>query len=258
MSSEKNIHYWLGIFNDFLIIPMLTFIIFDITDPNPHPHQEALNLFLTVSFFSEWLLGFVSTDDRKSYMKSIEKNIDLLSCLPIGSLTKSIRLVRLFKVIKLFRIVGRAKRYQGPGENLFRLLALMGVTIFTGGYSILVVEPDHPSIKSFGDALWWSMITVSTVGYGDIVPETSVGRVVAALLIAVGLGVCGYIAGFASSLMQDEPDVDIYDIQDKMIQLEKKIDRLLLLQGEENVLSQPILDQEQVQQNIKDPNNNVL
>jgi voltage-gated potassium channel len=258
MSSEKNIHYWLGIFNDFLIIPMLTFIIFDITDPNPHPHQEPLNLFLTISFFSEWLLGFVSTDDRKSYMKSIEKNIDLLSCLPIGSLTKSIRLVRLFKVIKLFRIVGRAKRYQGPGESLFRLLALMGVTIFTGGYSILVVEPDHPSIETFGDALWWSMVTVSTVGYGDIVPETPIGRVVAAMLIAVGLGVCGYIAGFAGSLMQDEPAVDIHDLQDKMIQLEKKIDRLLVLQEKENVLSQPVDDQEQVQLNIKDPNNNVL
>ena len=51
MRKEKNIHYWLGICNDFLIIPMMTLLILDITEPTPHPHKEALNLFLTASFF---------------------------------------------------------------------------------------------------------------------------------------------------------------------------------------------------------------
>lgn len=51
MGTEKNIHYWLGIFNDFLMIPMLTFIIFDVTEPTPHPNREIVNLFFSASFF---------------------------------------------------------------------------------------------------------------------------------------------------------------------------------------------------------------
>ena len=265
MPTEKTIHSWIGIFNDFLIIPMLTFIILDITDPTPHPHQDFLNLFLTISFFLEWIWGLRLTENRKNYLLSIEKNLDLISCLPVGTLTKSIRLVRLFKVVKLFRIVGRAKRYQGPGESIFRLLSLLGVTIFTGGYSILVVEPNHPQIHNFGDALWWSMITVSTVGYGDIVPTTPVGRVVAAALIATGLGVCGYIAGFASKWLQDEPTQtnDLQNLQDRMYVLEQKIDQLLLHQREEQGRTEekPLRqetslhkdDISDLQQTIKDP-----
>ena len=262
MRIENTIHSWLGIFNDFLIIPMLTFIILDITDPTPHPHQAFLNLFLTISFSLEWIWGLRLSENRKQYLISIEKILDLISCLPIGSFTKSIRIVRLFKVVKLFRIVGRAKRYQGPGESIFRLLSLLGVTIFTGGYSILVVEPNHPQIHNFGDALWWSMVTVSTVGYGDIVPTTMVGRMVAAALIATGLGVCGYIAGFASKWLQEEPTQtnDIHQLQERISNLEAKIDQLLLYQQNTPDVSLDRQDSlhkddiSNIQQRIKDPN----
>ena len=235
MSTEKNILYWLGIFNDFLMIPMLTFIIFDVTEPTPHPQHQIANIFFSVSFFTEWLIGLWKTKERKSYLLFIEKNIDFISCLPIGVLTKSIRLIRLFKIIRILRVITRAKRYQGPYENFFRLVALLGVTIFTGGYSIIVIEPDHPNIQDFADALWWSMVTITTVGYGDIVPETPVGRIVAAMLIAVGLGVCGYLAAFSSSLIQDDPSVSINDLEEKISRLEKKIDLLLANQKGENL-----------------------
>ena len=162
------------------------------------------------------------------------------------------------KVVKLFRIVARAKRYQGPNERFFRLITLMGVTIFTGGYSIIVVEPNHPDIHSFADAMWWSMVTISTVGYGDIVPETGFGRTVAAVLIAIGLGVCGYLAAFASSLLQDDPAISINDLETKITRLEQKIDLLLTQQNGHPVGISNTNSLEDVQQNIKDPNNKVL
>lgn len=262
MGTEKNIHYWLGIFNDFLMIPMLTFIIFDVTEPTPHPNREIVNLFFSASFFSEWAVGLWKTKERKSYLLSIEKIIDFISCLPIGSLTKSLRLVRLFKIIRILRVITRAKRYQGPNENFFRLITLLGVTIFTGGYSIIVVEPDHPDIHNFADALWWSMVTISTVGYGDIVPETPMGRTVAAMLIAVGLGVCGYLAAFASSLIQDDPTVSINDLEEKISRLEKKMDLLLANQKIDSLntknIETAVDETEEMLQNIKDPNSDVL
>ena len=98
-TEKKNIHYWLGIFNDFLMIPMLTFIIFDVTEPTPHPNHDIVNLFFSASFFSEWAVGLWKTKERKSYLLSIEKIIDFISCLPIGSLTK---VFVLFDSLRLF------------------------------------------------------------------------------------------------------------------------------------------------------------
>ena len=105
--------------------------------------------------------------------------------------------------------------------------------------------------------------TISTVGYGDIVPETPMGRTVAAILIAVGLGVCGYLAAFASSLIQDDPTVSINDLEVKISRLEKKKMDLLLANQRIDSLNTKNIDTaidvtEEIQQNIKDPNSDVL
>jgi voltage-gated potassium channel len=88
---------------------------------------------------------------------------------------------------------------------LLRVFGVVGATVFAGGLALRIVEPQ--TITGLGDALWWSMITVSTVGYGDVVPVTTLGRSVAGVLVFVGIGVFGYVAGFMTSLMED-PEED--------------------------------------------------
>ena len=66
-------------------------------------------------------------------------------------------------------------------------------TILAGGLAIEIAEPE--TFPSLTDALWWSMVTVSTVGYGDVVPQSVVGRAVATVLIIFGIGIFGYVAG---------------------------------------------------------------
>ena len=63
-------------------------------------------------------------------------------------------------------------------KKVVRTLSLV-LSQFCRAYSFVVVEPNHPSINSIWDALWWSLVTVSTVGYGDVVPETWMGRLMA-------------------------------------------------------------------------------
>ena len=132
----------------------------------------------------------------------------------------------LVRVIKLFRLVIRAKRYQGPGKNLFRVMAVVGATTFAGGYTMLIVEGHaNPEFSNLGDTLWWSLVTVSTVGYGDKFPITGPGRIVAVFLILIGVGVCGYIAGFMTNLMSiDEEDSE----KEQMKRLEDKLDKLAI------------------------------
>lgn len=73
------------------------------------------------------------------------------------------------------------------------------------------------------DNLWWSIVTLSTVGYGDFVPQSTAGRAIASILIVVGVGVFGYAAGFVASLLSD-PEED--EMLTRLTRLESKLDRL--------------------------------
>jgi len=77
-------------------------------------------------------------------------------------------------------------------NGLGAVLAFSAGLIGLGGLAIWAVEPD---MGSFGDGLWWSVVTTTTVGYGDISPATGLGRLVAAVLMIVGIGTIGMITG---------------------------------------------------------------
>ena len=258
----QQIHMALGVLNDLLLFPMFSLIVLEILEPNPKPHQAAFinetNLLFCALFFLEWIMGLMLAEYRKNYLFNFTRQLDLISTIPLGSAFQGLRLVRLTRILKLLRVVLRAKRYHGPGKNLVRVLAIVFATTFAGAYTIVLVEtagsPDRcqsieselasenispeeiagavafqsencPPLTNLPDALWWSMVTISTVGYGDYVPKTPVGRMVATALILLGVGVVGYIAGFMTNLMNvDEDD----ERQEDLLRIEAKLDALAL------------------------------
>ncbi|MEC7988022.1 MAG: potassium channel family protein [Myxococcota bacterium] len=219
----------LGILNDILLIPMFASIIMEATTEQSM-FSASSNLIFCALFFTEWMLGLLMSDSRLGYIKKISNILDLISVIPVGSYFQGFRLFRLTRIIKVGRVVLRTKRYHGPGKDLLRVAAVVGATTFAGAYTILIVEGSavpadgqQITLTSFGDALWWALVTISTVGYGDLYPVTTGGRLVAVALILVGVGVCGYIAGFMANLvsMDDESE----EIQ-QMKRLEHKLDAL--------------------------------
>ena len=64
----------------------------------------------------------------------------------------------------------------------------------------------NPGFKTFGDALWWAVVTLTTVGYGDIVPQTTAGRVDGVMIMIAGVGVLGVLAGSMASFFRRTPD----------------------------------------------------
>ena len=228
----EKIYWFIGVLNDFLLVPMFILLLQDVGDSSTGLlGLDTQNLALNSLFLSEWVLGFYLSADKKKYSTQISKIFDLISCLPFGTFTQAARFARLTRVFKVVRLVTRAKRYTGMGQELVRVLALVGATIFAGAYSLLVVEPHNTSINHFTDALWWSLVTVSTVGYGDIVPQTIAGKLIAAPLIMIGVGVGGYIAGFMSQLMATDSvegeEKHLQSIEKQLLVLHKKLDFLL-------------------------------
>lgn len=128
----------------------------------------------------------------------------LMVLLPI---LRPLQLRRLFTLLKsLNRLAGSSLR----GRVGIYVAGSMGLIVFIGSLAVLDSERGGPGpIQDYGDALWWALVTVATVGYGDFYPVTLEGRAVAVGLMLFGIGVLGVVtAGFASWLVERVEDLD--------------------------------------------------
>ncbi len=122
-------------------------------------------------------------------------------------LFRPLRLLRLLSLLTLLDRVGR-----GSLRGRVGLYVAASVTLIVLTASLAVLDAERGSrgpIQSYGDALWWSIETVTTVGYGDMFPVTVAGRVVAAMLMLTGIGVLGVVtASVASWLVQRVEEIE--------------------------------------------------
>lgn len=129
----------------------------------------------------------------------------IMVALPFMRPLRMLRLLVLLGVLQ--KAVGRAVR----GQILIYTIAGVILLVYAGSLAILDAERGQPgaTIDSFGKALWWSITTVTTVGYGNLYPMTVTGRVVAALLMIGGISLVGVVtASLASWIVQRVSDAD--------------------------------------------------
>ncbi|MCA1703451.1 MAG: potassium channel family protein, partial [Actinobacteria bacterium] len=122
-------------------------------------------------------------------------------------LARSARALRWLKLVRLTAFVGEASQ---EARRLFVrhglqhvLLVTVLVTVGVSGLVLAVEETADGSIGDFGDALWWAISTVTTVGYGDTVPTTAVGRGLAVILMITGIALFGVVtANLATFILE--------------------------------------------------------
>ena len=135
--------------------------------------------------------------------------------------------------------MSRVKNFFSLLETIFnsrRLRTILAALIFfiaIFGYLFYVSEPQ---VETFGDGIWWALVTITTVGYGDITPLTTLGRVVAGLLMLLGLGLIATITAIVSAkFIQNYVDGHTNDdVLEKLEELETEIEKIEEL--EDNVL----------------------
>ena len=130
--------------------------------------------------------------------------IDLITILPTFILLnqgfKALRIIRLVLILRLFRFARRSQSFYVVGEVIKRERAILGVVcLIAVGYIFLTslilfnVEPD--TFDSFFDAIYWACVSLTTVGYGDLYPVSTAGRIIAMISSLVGIAVIALPAG---------------------------------------------------------------
>ncbi|MBM7702029.1 potassium channel family protein [Metabacillus iocasae] len=163
---------------------------------------HLLDTFVWITFVIDISVRFFSAPRKWEYIK--RNPLDIIAVIPLDNVFQLSRVVRLIRALRLLIIIRRYALPVAQALNKYGLSkALSAVTILIFLTSIPIVHFE-PSITNYSDAIWWSIVTATTVGYGDISPETLVGRFIAILLMLFGIGLIGMITGSITSYFLSE------------------------------------------------------
>jgi len=221
----------------FLVLSTVGILIFEVN----HEPVSWLNTYESIAiliFILEWLGRFwVVTHNHKQIIKDYEKSqlinqpfyinksikkilkdklsfifspmsiIDLLAILPYYRPLRILRILMLFRLFKLLRYANSVKQFSDvfieKRFEFFTLIIMFCMAVIFGSSIIFIYEGAgiNPNIHNFFDAIYWSIITISTVGFGDIAPVTIEGQVATIFLVIVGLSVIAFFTSIVTTAL---------------------------------------------------------
>ena len=246
-------------FDVILLIAIVLSVIGVMLDSDKNIHNKYGNLLtiiewvFTILFTIEYILRIYCSSKKRKYIFSFMGIIDLLSIIPtylmifyapIGSLI-DIRVMRLIRIFRIFNLspylrsghkMQIALRSSRPKIIVFILSVSLIVIIL--GTLMYIIEGQKNGFENITKSIYWAIVTLTTVGYGDVVPMTTLGKVISVFIMLLGYAIIAVPTGIVSSEMssnkntkkQSENQDKILAKEDKILakleELEKKIEEL--------------------------------
>jgi voltage-gated potassium channel len=192
----------------------------------------VLSAVIWLGFALEYAVLVILSPDRRHTVRTHKLDL-LLVVLPFLRPVRLLRLLRLAKAgTALGRVVQAFRKILGRPGFRETVWTVAGFIVGAGGL-VTIAENDQPgsTINDLGDGLWWAFVTCTTVGYGDEFPVTVTGRVIAVLLMLVGISGLSAItasvaAYFVSADDEDASRQDQAELVDRLSRIESQLDRL--------------------------------
>lgn len=183
-------------------------------DEQYHDWLDAAEWFITIIFTIEYALRIVAINRPSKYIFSTFGIIDLVSTLPkyislflVG--TQSLLALRALRLLRVFRIL-KLTRYIGESNSLLKALVRSRTKILVFMFSVVVlciifgtimymVEDNESGFTSIPRSIYWCIVTLTTVGYGDIAPTSPLGQFIASVIMILGYGIIAVPTGIVSA-----------------------------------------------------------
>lgn len=175
---------------------------------------RVVEWFVTVLFTIEYICRLIAVRKPLSYARSFFGIVDLLAILPtylslfiIGSqsliVIRGLRLLRVFRVLKLAEFVGEAQQLvqamRASSRKIIVFLAAVSTLVMIVGAVMYLVEGEANGFTSIPQSVYWAIVTMTTVGYGDISPQTVAGKTIASMVMILGYGIIAVPTGIVTA-----------------------------------------------------------
>lgn len=210
------------LFDVLLLASILLSILIVMLDSVKSLHAKYGDLFyaiewgFTILFTIEYLLRLISIRRPTKYLTSPLGVIDLLSILPTylsvfipGTqsllVLRAMRLLRIFRIFRLMHFVSEMRFLAVAINNSLRKISIFILTVLTTvvvlGSVIYLVEGQQNGFTSIPQSVYWAIVTITTVGYGDIAPATALGKFIASFIMLLGYGIIAVPTGIVTTEM---------------------------------------------------------
>jgi voltage-gated potassium channel len=168
----------------------------------------------TVLFTIEYALRIYSTRDRRKYVLGSWGIIDFLSIFPsyitlmvsgyqFILVFRVLRLLRIFRILRLFRFISEGQLLTNAlRASIYKIVVFMTfifILVVLLGTLMYVIERGNPGFKSIPSSIYWAIVTITTVGFGDIVPMTYLGKLISSVIMLVGYAIIAVPTGIVTA-----------------------------------------------------------
>ena len=196
--------------------------------------QEVSSTLLLVADWCVWTIFVIEygvllmlAPDRKRYIAGnwLNAGIIVLSFPQLPAVMGFVRLARLTRILRLFLVAAKGLRTMKLMVSQKSFLYVLSVTAFLVLVAAQLFHMLEPIPGGFADGLWWAVVTTTTVGYGDITPETAGGRLVAVMLMLAGTALIATIAASISAYFIGAERTEEYeDIKSRLDRIERRLE----------------------------------
>ncbi len=194
----------LSLILSFMALFVISGLLFFPIDHETRQVLIGLDFIICSIFLLQLTIDLIRSTDRWLFLK--RHWIDFVASIP---LIEPLRFARIFHIMRVVLVLRSSKfilhqlKENRRETTVASILLLMVILITLGSSAMLFIEAKNPeaNIRTGADALWWVFVTISTVGYGDHYPVTSIGKFLAVIIIVCGVGIFGMISGLITSIL---------------------------------------------------------